>query len=90
METGVKAMFSSKIILQTFNFFITSKLFYTHKLPTFLSHHSNFNQTQKLEIKDVEVPPSMHEQRPGSVLNFFFKLSTFLSYRNFSTQNGFV
>ncbi|BAT10779.1 Os10g0406701, partial [Oryza sativa Japonica Group] len=28
----------------TSNFSITSKIFYIHKLPTFPSHRSNFNQ----------------------------------------------
>uniref|UniRef100_A0A0E0IW37 Uncharacterized protein n=1 Tax=Oryza nivara TaxID=4536 RepID=A0A0E0IW37_ORYNI len=42
---STKAEFSSKIFLQTSNFSITLKFFYTHKLPTFLSHRSNFNQT---------------------------------------------
>jgi hypothetical protein len=37
--------FSSQLFLQISNFSITSKLSYTHKLPTFPSHRSNFNQT---------------------------------------------
>ena len=41
---GIMAVFNYKIFLQTSNFSITSKLFYTHKLPTFPSHRSNFNQ----------------------------------------------
>ncbi len=40
-----EAEFSSKFFLQTSNFSITSKLSYTHKLLTFPSHRSNFNQT---------------------------------------------
>jgi hypothetical protein len=35
----------SNFFFQTFNFFITSKFSYTHKLLTFPSHHFNFNQT---------------------------------------------
>jgi len=45
-----KTVFSSKIILQTSNFFITSKLSYTHKLSTFPSHRSNFNQTSNFSV----------------------------------------
>mgnify|MGYP003702856869 CR=1 FL=1 len=45
-----EAEFSSKIFLQIFNFFITSKLSYTHKLPIFPSHRSNFNQTSNFDV----------------------------------------
>jgi hypothetical protein len=41
---SIQAKFS-KLFLQTSNFSITSKLFYTQKLPIFPLHHSNFNQT---------------------------------------------
>ena len=44
------AVFSSKIFLQTFNFFITLKFFYIHKLSTFPSHRSNFNQTSNFDV----------------------------------------
>ncbi len=45
-----RAEFSSKLFLQTSNFFITSKFFYIHKLPTFSSHRSNFNQTSNFGV----------------------------------------
>jgi hypothetical protein len=45
-----KPKFSSKIFLETFNFSITSKLSYTHKLPTFPSHRSNLNQTSNFGV----------------------------------------
>jgi hypothetical protein len=48
-KVGSLAEFSSKLFLQTSNFFITSKLFYTHKLPNFLSHRSVLIST-KLSI----------------------------------------
>ena len=35
----------ANFFFQTFNFFISLKLFYTRKLLTFLLHRSNFNQT---------------------------------------------
>jgi hypothetical protein len=38
-------LFSFQLFLQTSNFSITSKLSYTHKLPNFPLHRSNFNQT---------------------------------------------
>ena len=44
------AEFSFKLFLQTFNFSITSKLFYTDKLLTFPSYHSNFNQTFNFDV----------------------------------------
>uniref|UniRef100_A0A0D3GHW6 Uncharacterized protein n=1 Tax=Oryza barthii TaxID=65489 RepID=A0A0D3GHW6_9ORYZ len=37
-KVGSLAEFSLKLFLQTSNFSITLKLFYTHKLPNFLSH----------------------------------------------------
>ncbi|KAB8085834.1 hypothetical protein EE612_008830, partial [Oryza sativa] len=46
----LKAVFSFKVFLQTSNFSITSKLFYTHKLSTFPSHHSNFNQISNFGV----------------------------------------
>ena len=47
---GIWAEFSSKLFLQTFNFSITSKLSYTHKLPTFPSYRSNFNQISNFGV----------------------------------------
>ncbi len=44
-------MFSCKIFLQISNFFITSKISYIHKLQTFPSHHSNFNQTSNFDVE---------------------------------------
>jgi hypothetical protein len=44
------AVFSTKIILKAFNFFITSKLFYTHKFLTFSLHRFNFNQTSNFGV----------------------------------------
>ncbi len=40
----------SKVVPQTSNFSITSKLSYTHKLSTFSSHHSNFNLTSNFGV----------------------------------------
>jgi hypothetical protein len=37
--------FFSKFFIRTSNFSITSKLSYTHKLPTFPLHRFNFNKT---------------------------------------------
>jgi hypothetical protein len=38
------------IFFQTSNFFITSKLSYTRKFPTFPSYRSNFNQTPNFSV----------------------------------------
>lgn len=42
--------FSSKIFIQTSNFSIKSKFFYTRKLLTFPSYRFNFNQTSNFSV----------------------------------------
>ena len=51
-------VFSCKLCYQTFNFFITSKLFYTHKFSIFPSHRSNFKLTFNFSITSGIFCPS--------------------------------
>jgi hypothetical protein len=59
------AEFSSKLFLQTSNFSITSKLFYTHKLPTFPSHCSNFNQTSNFGVNMKHIIQTLDYETPA-------------------------
>ena len=60
-----QAEFSSKLFLQTFNFSITSKLFYTHKLLIFPTHHPNFNQISNFqhELNTPLIPEPQPRER---------------------------